>query len=445
LDIKVKNTFHRFIACTGLYVLLTAAAPIESFTLPNGLEVIVIENHRVPAVSQMLWYRIGGADDPSGKSGLAHFHEHMMFLGTPQYKAGEYSSIVAKNGGQENAFTGADATSYYITIAKEKLPLAMELEADRMRGITPSDADAVKEKQVIIEERRMRIENNPHALLGEQMNAALFRNHPYHWPIIGWMSEMEGLTKDDVLAFHKKWYHPNNAILILSGDITMAQAKPLVQKYYGNLKKAEIPQRKWNPEPPQNTQRRVTLHHTNVKQPSFHRNYASDSLVYGQKERALPLFVLTQMLGGGKSSRLYQTLVVEQKLATDIDVNYNGFTLGPAVFSIDITPEQGISLNTLEQALDKELTRAMSEGFTEKELSRAKTQLKAETIYARDGITAMARIMGWIRIAGLNTDYFNRWPEMIDAVTPTHIQDAAKATLLLNQSVTGLLLPQEKK
>ena len=198
---------------------------IESFTLANGLEVIVIPNHRIAAVSQMVWYRIGAADDPLGKSGLAHFHEHTMFLGTPKYKSGEYADIIARHGGQENAFTGYDATSYYINIAKDQLPLAMELEADRMRGIKPTDDGAEKEKQVIIEERRMRIENSPDALLSEQMNAALFRHHPYHWPVIGWMREMEGLTKDDVLAFHKLWYHPNNAILIISGDITAAEVK----------------------------------------------------------------------------------------------------------------------------------------------------------------------------------------------------------------------------
>ncbi len=237
--------------------------------LANGLEVIVIPNHRIPAVSQMIWYRIGAGDDPLGKSGLAHYHEHMMFEGTAKFKAGEYSDIIARHGGQQNAFTGADATSYFVNIAKEQLPLVMEMEADRMRGLTPTDEGAQKEKQVIIEERRQRIENSPEALLSEQMNAALFRNHPYHWPVIGWMHEMEGLTKEDVLQFHRTWYHPNNAILIISGDVTAAEVRPLAQKYYGGLPNVPVPPRRWNKEPPQNNARRVTLHHKNVKQPEL--------------------------------------------------------------------------------------------------------------------------------------------------------------------------------
>ena len=435
-------------ACT----LLTALAPvtsgaadsetIESYTLSNGLEVVVIPNHRVAAVSQMVWYRIGAADDPLGKSGLAHFHEHNMFLGTKKHKAGEYSNIIARNGGQENAFTGYDATSYYINISKDKLPLAMELESDRMNDLMPTDADVKKEKQVIIEERRMRIENNPQALLAEQMNAALFRNHPYHWPVIGWMHEMEVLNEADVLAFHKRWYHPNNAVLIISGDVTLAEVKPLVQKYYGSLPKVAVPARVWNSEPPQISPRHLVLHHKNVKQPSLHRIYMAASLGWGNKDTALPLFVLSNAMGEGKTCRLYQSLVVDQKLATDVDINYNGFTLGPSEFEIDMVPEQGIAAEVLEKALDKEIAKIVAEGFSDSDIARAKTQLKAETVYARDGLTAMARIMGWIRMVGLNVDYFTRWPNMIDAVTAEQVKSAAKDTLQANQSVTGFLLPE---
>lgn len=426
--------------------LYAAEAPkIESFTLANGLEVIVIPNHRVPAVSHMIWYRIGAADDPPGKSGLAHFHEHLMFLGTEKYKAGEYSDIVARSGGQENAFTGYDATSYYIDIAKDKLPLAMELEADRMRGLKTPDENATHEKQVIIEERRMRIENNPGALLAEQINAALYRNHPYHWPVIGWMHEMEGLTKADAIKFHQRWYHPNNAILIISGDVTAAEVRPLAQQYYGDLPSAPIPARRWGQEPPQLGERRITLHHKNVKQPIWSRTYIAPSVAYGNKDEALPLFLLSQMLGEGKTARLYQSLVVEQKIATDVDVDYSGFNLGPAEFEITVVPEQGVNLETLEKTVDKELAKLLAGSFTDSEMARAKTQLRAETIYARDGLASMARIMGWIRIAGLDKDYFTRWPEMIDGVTPQQVLQAAKDTLQMNQAVTSLLLPEETK
>jgi len=424
-----------------------AAAPtaIDSFRLANGLEVIVIPNHRIPAVSQMIWYRVGGGDDPLGKSGLAHFHEHTMFLGTKLHKGGEYAAIAASHGGDENAFTGHDATAYFINVPKNELPMVMELEADRMHELTPTDEAMVREKQVIIEERRMRIENDPEALLSEQVDANLFRNHPYHWPVIGWMHEMEGLTKDDVLAFHKLWYHPNNAILIISGDITAKEVKPLAEKYYSNLPKVTLPERHWNEEPPQNTERRIVMHHINVKQPVWSRSYAASSVAYGQTEQAVPLFVLAEILGDGKTSRLYQSLVVEQKLASGVDVEYDGFTLGPATFEISVTPENGVALDVLEKAVDKELARTLSQPFSDAELIRAKTLLKAETIYARDGLTSMARIMGTIRICGLPTDYFTKWPTMIDAVTSQQVADAAKESLQMNQSVTAQLLPEEEK
>lgn len=426
-------------------VAAPASAPpaIERFLLDNGLEVIVIPNHRVPAVSHMMWYHVGAADDPAGKSGLAHYHEHMMYQGTATLKRGDYSRIIAEKGGQENAFTGHDATSYYVTIVKKELPLVMELEADRMRGLNPDPADALKEKNVIIEERRARVENNPAALLAEQVNAALFRNHPYQIPVIGWMHEMEGLTAQDVLDFHERYYHPNNALLVVSGDVTGAEVKALAQRYYGGLPQGKLPARLWKDEPPQNAARRVRLRHANVRQPRWHRDYAAPSVAYGRKDAALPLFLLSQLLGGGKASRLYTALVVQQKIASAVDVDYNGFTLGPATFSIDVVPAPGVTPSTVEKAVDKELAKVFEQGFGQEEVTRARTLLKAETLYARDGLSAMANIMGWVRICGLDADYFTRWPELIEAVNPDAIMAAAAATLAADASVTAELLPEE--
>jgi zinc protease len=288
----------------------------------------------------------------------------------------------------------------------------------------------------------MRIENNPEAMLSEQMEAALFRNHPYGRPVIGWMHEMEGLTKQDVLDFHNKWYTPSNAILIISGDITAKEVKPLAEKYYGGLPKTPAAKRAWNEEPPQNVQRHLVMHHANVKQPEWVRTYAVSSVAYGKKEQALPLFILGEILGDGKTSRLYQALVVEQKLASGVSVGYNGFTIGPASFDISITPENGVALEALEKAVDKELADALSKPVTENEIKRAKTLLKAETIFARDSLTSMSRIMGTIRMSGLDADYFNRWPDMIEAVTANQITDAAKDALQIIASVTAYLLPQ---
>lgn len=436
-----------FVFClsVGLHAAHAASdATIETFTLQNGLEVVVIPNHRVPAVSHMMWYKVGSADDPPGKSGLAHYLEHMMFQGTPKYPAGAYVDIIARHGGQHNAFTAYDSTTYYVNIAKEYLPVAMELEADRMRDIAPTESDFKKEQQVIIEERRARTDNNPDALLDEQMKAALFRNHPYGRPVIGWKHEMEALTRDDALAFHRRYYHPSNAILVVSGDITAAEFKPLAARYYGGIARGST-SRHWNEEPPQNVQRQVVLHHKNVKQPQWSRSYAASSLGYGKKEDALPLFVLSQILGTGTTSRLYQSLVVDQKLASATDVYYNGFSIGPANFDISLTPERGVDMAKLEQSVDEEIVKIIQQGITEDELARAKTLLKAETLYARDGLASMARIMGWIRMAGQGTDYFNRWPELIDGVTPEQIQQAAAVLFLPEHSVTGWLMPQAPK
>jgi len=445
----MQNFFWLAALCGALFVGNARADDaalsdaIEEFTLGNGLEVIVIPNHRVPAVSHMIWYRIGAADDPIGKSGLAHYHEHMMFQGTEKLNRGEYSKAVSEKGGDENAFTGYDATSYYINIVKSELPLAMELEAERMKGLKPEPADALKEKEVIIEERRSRIENSPFALLAEQVNAALYRNHPYHWPVIGWMHEMQGLTAQDVLDFHNRFYHPNNAFLIVSGDVTGAEVRALAEKYYGALPKAIIPARTWNDEPPHNAQRRVSLRHANVKQESWFRSYATSSVVYGDKEHALPLFLLSQLMGGGKTSRLYKALVLEQKIATSVDAGYNGFTLGPAEFSFSVVPAPGVGLDVIEKAVDVAIARVLKDGFSADELLRAKTLLKAETLYARDGLTSMARIMGWLKICGLPTDYFTRWPAMIEAVTGEQIAKAAQDALVITHAVTATLLPED--
>lgn len=441
----ITKAYSLLAALLALAPGFALAQPIESFTLENGLEVVVIENHRVPAVSHMLWYRVGAADDPPGKSGLAHYHEHLMYQGTQKLKSGEYSKTIAARGGQENAFTGHDATSYYVNIAKEQLGLAMELEADRMRGLKPSEADVAKEKEVILEERRLRVENQPEALLSEQVSAALFRNHPYHTPVIGWMHEMQKLTAKDVQEFHARYYHPNNAILIIGGDVTAQQVRELAQKYYGGIPRGELPARHWGEEPPQNAVRRVALSHVNVRQPSWSRVYAVPTLAYGKKEQALPLFVLAQLLGGGKTSWLYKALVLEQKIATQVSVDYNGMAIGPGRFSIDVTPAQGVSLAAVEKAVDAQLEAFLAKGVDERSFARAKTLLKAEALFARDGLSGMSHIMGWLRMCGLDKDYFTRWPDMIMAVTQAQVMEAAHAALVKEASVTAELLPKAEE
>ncbi len=440
--------FRRFAlaACTAAALITSAAsaAPaVESFTLKNGLEVVVIPNRRVPAVSHMLWFRVGAADDPPMASGLAHYHEHLMFKGTKSYPQGRYEQLIAAHGGRQNAFTGYDSTGYYVDIAKEKLPLVMQLEADRIRGLTPDPQEALKEREVILEERRTRVENSPQALLAEQVNAALYLNHPYHIPVIGWMHEMAQLTPEEALALHRRHYHPNNAVLVISGDVTAAQVRPLAERHYGSLPKRDVPPRRWRQEPPARAARHVTLRHANVKQPVWTRSYLAPSLVHGDTSQALPLSVLAQVLGAESTGLLYRALVVEQKLATSITTGYEPFMRGPSEFSISAVPADGVSPERLGAAIDRALEAILSGGVPEDSVRRAKRLLKAETVYAREGLQPMAYLMGTIRMLGLEKEVFARWPEMIEAVTRADTEAAARTVLQPESSVTGVLLPEE--
>lgn len=429
----------------GYGVTAHAAAPrIESFTLKNGLEVVVIENHRVPAVSHTIWYKIGGADDPPSKSGLAHFHEHVMFKGTKHFPAGQFEAIVSRLGGVQNAFTAYDLTAYYINISKDHLGKAMELEADRMRKLAPVPAEVLKEREVIMEERRLRIDNVPSALLSEQMNAALFVHHPYGTPLIGWRHEMAGLTLGDVLAFHTTYYHPNNAVLVLSGDITAAEAKPLVQQYYGDLKPASIPARLWVDEPESISAKRISMTHSLINTPLWVRDYRASSLLNGDATQVMPLMLFAEYLGGGDTSVLYREVVMKQKLATSISASYDGFARGPETFTISASPADGVRLETLEKAIDEVLKTSLTQPIAPTDFARAKTLFKADSIYAREGLQGMANIVGQLRMLGLPATWFETWDAQVDAVTTEQALAAAKATLVATHSVTGTLLPKKK-
>jgi len=414
---------------------------IESFTLKNGMEVVLIPSHRVPAVTHMLWYRVGAADDYPGRSGLAHYNEHMMFQGTKKLAGGEFARIVEKNGGHTNAFTSHDYTAFYVSIAKEHLPLIMQMEADRMLNLAPTKENFAKEREVIIEERRMSIENQPASLMAEEMHAMLYRNHPYHNSVIGWMHEMTALSREDVLAFHHQFYHPANVVLVVAGDITRAELEPMAEQYYGTLPAGEPYVRHWRSEPPERGPRHLEMKHVNVKEPQFMRYYVAPSVNVGDKNLVIPSFVLAQILGGGTTGRLYQSLVVQQKIATGVDVGYDGLGRGPGEFEVVATPAEGITLPVLEAAIDKALQEAVQHPVTPEELARAKTLLKADTIYMRDGMEGMARVLGGLLMAGLPPGYFNEWPHLIDAVKAQDVTHAAQDIFDPRASVTGYLLP----
>ena len=416
----------------------------ETFMLDNGMQVVVVPNHRVPVVTHMVWYRVGSADEATNESGIAHFLEHLMFKGTKKRKNGEFSEIVARNGGRENAFTSTDFTAYHQTIAVDRLELVMEMEADRMTNLVITPDQVEPERQVVLEERRSRVENEPGSILREHLNATLFMSHPYRNPVIGWKHDIEGLDIDRILAFYKRWYAPNNAILVVAGDITAEKLRPLAEKYYGIIPRQLDTVRQRAKEPPQLAERRVTLRDKRVRQPSWRRIYLAPGLLWGESKHTYPLELLSNIVGSGASSRFYKSLVIEQKIAVAAGVHYSGDNRGPGRFVVYASPRPGVDMETLEAAVLKEIDTLQSDGVSEDELDRAKTRLLSEAIYARDSLSGGARVIGSALATGLTIDDVEKWPDRISAVTRDAVNEAAKAIFNTQQSVTGLLLPEEK-
>lgn len=411
----------------------------QTATLESGLELVVIPNHRSPVVTHMVWYKVGAADEEAGRSGMAHLLEHLMFKGTSTRAPGEFSAIVSRNGGQENAFTSWDFTAYHQSVAKDRLPLVMELEADRMSNLVLSEEQVASEKQVVLEERRQRVENDPGAILDMHADGILFFNHPYRRPIIGWENELRSLTAADALAFYRRWYAPNNAVLVVAGDVTMAEVRPLAEKYYGSIDRADTPARIEFAEPPAKTPRRIELQDARVRQETWSRSYIAPSARYGDTSLAPPLEVLAHVLGGGPSSRLYRQLVVEAGLADQARVWYEADVRGPARFVIDVQPRQGVSLAAVEEAVDGVIAGLLAEGVGADEVERSSRRLQAEAVFARDGLSEGAQVLGRALAIGLPVEHVERWPERIAAVGAREVDAAAKAVLDAGGSVTALL------
>ncbi|SNB53973.1 zinc protease [Arboricoccus pini] len=423
----------------------------ESCTLANGMEVVVITNRRAPVVSHWCWYKVGTADSPAGKSGLPHFVEHLMFKGTRKVPPGEFSKIVARHGGEDNAFTSLDFTAYFQTIARDRLPMVMEMEADRMVNLALLDEHVYPERDVIVEERRSRVDNDPGSLLSEHLSAAQFLHHPYRLPVIGWMHEIQSYTRADVEDFYAHWYAPNNAILIVSGDIDMAELLPLAEATYGKLSPRDVPARKRLVEPPQLAARRLELKDSRVRQPSLIRSYLAPSLntpdpVTGigggaSKARSYALEILAEALGGGATSRLYQSLVVERGLATGAGTYYRGTALDETTFRVVAAPRPEIPIDTLEDALDEVLAQTLEMGVTAGEVARIQKRLVAEATFARDSLGTAARVFGVALTTGGCIEDVETWPDEIAKVTPEEVNLMAREMLRIERSVTGRLLP----
>lgn len=414
----------------------------KSFTLKNGLQVVVISNHRAPVVTQLIIYKVGAMDEPAGKSGIAHFFEHLMFKGTKNLKPGEFSAIVARNGGQENAFTSQDYTGYHQSFAADRLETMMRIEAERMRNLVLTPEDIEPERKVVLEERNSRVENNPGALLREEVNAAFYLNHPYRIPVIGWNHEIKGLSRADLVAFYRQWYAPNNAVLVFAGDVTVETVRPLAEKYYGKIPAVKMPIRTRWAEPPQQSDRRITLKHPQVRQPSWSRKFMAPGVGSGDADETYALDVLAEIIGGGTTSRLYRSLVVEQKVAANAGAWHDGDNRGPGSFGFYGTPLPGKSVGDVEKAMEEQIAQLLKNGVTEKEVAEAATRLQNAAIFARDGLHGPATIVGEALAIGLSLDDVEGWPARIAKVTVADVNKAIKRVLGRKGSVTALLLPE---
>lgn len=413
----------------------------ETFTLDNGMQVVVITNRIAPVVTHMVWYKAGAADEQPGLSGIAHFLEHLLFRGTETYGDGVFSETVRRNGGNDNAFTSYDYTAYVQNIAVESLPLVMAMEADRMVNLKLNEELIEVERGVILEERRQRIGSSPARRLAEQMVAAFYRNHPYGTPIIGWEHEIESLPLAEIQAFYDRWYAPNNAILVVSGDIDAETLRPLAEETYGAIPAAEPIVRVRPSEPPERAEQRITLRDPSVQQPSWRRYYEAPSYRLDPDGMAYAAQLLSQILGAGDVSRLYRSLVVNQQLVIGAGTGYSPQSLDGATFSVYVSPGPDPDWPAIEAALQTEFDRLITEGVSEEELAAAKKRLTIQAIYARDSLGGPARTLGGALATGQTVEDVEQWPERIGAVTAEQVVEAAREILRVERSITGLLLP----
>jgi len=459
---NIRNSFSLLLLVAGLFVsTITPAYAQKVFNaksafLDNGLQIIVVENHRVPVATQMIWYKIGAADELPDKSGIVHFLEHLMFKGHKypdlgKYAPGEFSRIVRSIGGKDNAFTGQDYTAYHQSVAVEHLEEMMRIEAARMRGLNVPEEEVKSENKVICEERRQRTDNNPSAQLAEKMNAALFPVHPYGIPVIGWMKEMKTLTWEDAKHFYDLFYSPNNAILVVSGDVTLPQVVEMAKRTYGLLPASTtVPSRirrhtkkSFPPHEP------IIMKHENVQEPLFRRVYRVPS---GRQDlkTSLALEVLEEIMGAPSTGRLYKSLVIEQKLAANIGLYYSSNSWDDGTLGISATPVSADGVNSLRQTIDKELRKMIKDGPLPEEVADAIMRLKNSAVYARDSLSAPAMIIGSNMATGVSLADIENWPEMISAVTADDIKHAAQIYLNPDEPsrtppIEGILLSEDNK
>lgn len=434
-----------FVALFAPVSALAVDDPVTTFVLDNGMQVVVVEDHRAPVVQHMVWYRAGSADEPKGASGVAHFLEHLLFKATDTLEAGELSATVAANGGRDNAFTSYDYTAYYQRVAADRLELMMRMESDRMRNIRLTPANIETERDVIIEERNQRTENNAGALFSEQMRAVQYHNHRYGVPIIGWMHEMQTLDMADALSFYEIYYSPNNAILVVSGDVEPENVKELAERYYGVIPaNLDLPERERTVEPPQTAERRLVFRDPRVAQPYISRSYLAPERNSGDQEEAAALTLLAEVLGGGTTSYLTEKLQFDTQVVVYSSVYYRGSSLDDTTFNMIVVPAPGVTLQEAEDAMDAAVAQFLKDGVDPEKLARLKKQLRAQQIYARDNVDGIAQRYGSALTTGLNVEDVQAWPDILQAVTAEDIIAAANKVIRRETSVTGWLVQDQE-
>lgn len=440
------------ILTAGLILIGPGLAPavaddVTTFRLSNGMDVVVIEDHRAPAVTQMVWYRVGAADEPPGQSGIAHFFEHLMFKGTDALAPGEFSATVEANGGDDNAFTSWDYTAYFQRVAGDRLDLMMQMEADRMRNLRLLEEEVATERAVIIEERKQRIDSSPGALLNEQMRAAQFLNHPYGIPVIGWKHEMEALDRQKALDFYRLYYAPNNAVLVVAGDVRPEAVRAMAERHYGPLEPSQgIPARIRPSEPPQIAERRLTFADVRVSEPYVARSYLAPERDPGDQKAAAALTLLAELLGGsGQTSLFARSLQFgADPVAVYSSAFYDGTSVDDTTFGMVVVPMPGKSLEDAEAAMDRVVAEFLETGPDPDDFARIKTQTRAAQIYARDNVGGLARRYGEALAVGLTLEDVQSWPGVLDSVTPEDVVAVAREVLDKRRAVTGWLVPEQE-
>lgn len=452
LPLSNKILFALFVA-TALFAFNNPAQAkvfnAKDFTLDNGLQVIVITNNRAPVVAHTVWYKVGAADEPQGLSGMAHYFEHLMFKGTEKIPPGEFSRIIKKLGGEHNAFTSQDYTAYYEVVATEHLEKMMEMEADRMVNLSVPKEHFDSEKKVVLEERRQRTDNNPENRFYEQMRNALYTNHPYGTPVIGWMEEIKSYEWEDVKQFYDTWYAPNNAIVVISGNVTVDEVKPMAERTYGLLKPKDLPKRIRPKIPPAFGETLMTLKHKSIGQPTLQQAFLAPNQ-HAYKHESLALTVLQEILSGGATTRLYKKLVVEEKKAISVGISYSNGMLDYGTIWVYGTPTKETSLAELEDLIHKEIKNVIENGVTKTEVKEAIQRLQDGAIYARDSLRGPAMTFGNVLTAGGSIDDIEDWSDNIGTITAKDVQDVAAKyinieTPWIRLPVTGHLLPPDEK